>query len=163
MGAKLCHQCGFDIEESSDFLQIDVCSHCGWVQTTAQEKNKAAPSRYPLFASFGFGAFLIGAVIHIANWGQHSFEVLWMNEDSNRKFEICMSLKKYDCAEASLAARSLSHPEDLALRSELGIFQFQRLNYEASIETLNSYLEAGGSESVRSVHSCKILCRSGPS
>jgi tetratricopeptide (TPR) repeat protein len=89
--------------------------------------------------------------IHVVNWGGYALEVIPLKAltmiglDSTptqeRMTQICLDVKRYDCAE-QMMARMASHDKNAYLR--LGKFQFSRMKYADAAESYRQFFGSGG-------------------
>ena len=117
--------------------QTYICQ-CGW----SLSKNSEKSSQKPIIMSLFFIAtFIAAALFHFFQWGEHGVSILFANNE--KKVEICLDLKKYNCAENTYF-KIFKETGDIDRLEELAEMQFKREKYSDSEKSYQMYFANGG-------------------
>ncbi len=131
---KVCLRCG---NVANKVGQTYVCK-CGW---SLSENNEGLSQKPIIMSLFFIATFIAAALFHLFQWGEHSFSILFANNEN--KVKICMDLKKYDCVENSYFG-IFKETGDLDSLEELAEIQFKREKYADSEKSYQMYFAKGG-------------------
>jgi len=131
---KVCPRCG---QVSSQVGQTYICK-CGW---SLSKKNRESSQNSVVLSLFFVATFIVAALFHLFQWGEHGLSILVADHD--KKIEICLELKKYDCAEKSLFTL-FQETGELTHLEQLAEMQFKRENYTHSSKSYQMYFAKGG-------------------
>lgn len=132
-----------------------VCDCCGHVQSANQVVIEEKIEQSFLFSMIGFSVALVAGFMLVANWGEHSIEAVTfqagelMGAHNQQDYEhfgaVCLSLKKYDCAEKMYfnVARA-----DSTQFARLGKFQMNQRKYKEAMESFRRYFANGNNKDV---------------
>ena len=128
-----CPRCGNPVEQVSQTL---FCK-CGWTLS----KNKKDSEKTVITAMILVFVLTAGFLFHFFQWGSHGFSILFAN--SEKKVEICRSLKKYDCIEKNYT-KLFKSKGDIQFLEELGELQFKREKFAEAEKTYSLYFTKQG-------------------
>lgn len=146
---ETCPRCQQDLGDSRRNGTPAVCNHCGHVLTDSQAQADRSLRMSSLKAIVAFGAFLILLITQLSDWGGYFAEIRWLQAREvmggsiatyERVAEICMDLKKYDCAERAYAQLGQL---DVRQLSRLGHLQMSRADYPGAVRAYSVYVTAG--------------------
>ncbi len=130
----ICPRCNNQTEQVSNTF---ICK-CGWSYST----KKTESSEKHIILGMVFAVTLIAVCLfHFFQWGSHGFSVILA--EPNKKVNICMDLKKYDCVEKNYT-KLFQKTGDLTFLEKLGELQFKRGKFDESEKTYQMYFSKNG-------------------
>ena len=145
-----CPRCGNPTEQISNTL---ICK-CGW----SYSKKTESSEKTVIFGMILTFTLLAGFLFHFFQWGSHGFSILFA--DSNKKVEICMNLKKYDCVEKNYT-KLFQKTNDLNFLEKLGEFQFKREKFSEAENTYKLYFSKEGKSYKAAYYYAHSLAKTG--
>ena len=145
-----CPRCGNPTERISNTL---ICK-CGW----SYSKKTEASEKTVIFGMILVFTLLSAFLFHFFQWGSYGLSVLFAN--SNKKIEICMKLKKYDCVEKNYT-KLFQTTTDLTFLEKLGELQFKRENFVDAEKTYKLYFSKNGKSYKAAYYYAHSLAKTG--
>lgn len=133
---KVCGRCGGVAQRVG---QTYICK-CGW--SLSMNQNNETTQKSIIKSLFLIATFVAFGLFHFFQWGKYGFSILTANND--KKIEICMELKKYDCMENAYF-KKYKQTGDMESLEALAEMQFKRENYKESEKSYQTYFAKGGS------------------
>lgn len=162
-----CPQCKLDISEDRKRAIPFICNHCGFTSSNDQKVQDEIEKRN-IWAFLGISVFVVAAHIQLANWDSHSLSIIpiavketiggMSSADWEKKSEICMDLKKWDCVEASYVEVAKTEPTQW---QRAGDFQMKRAHWNQAAQSYYSFFQKGGENLDVSYNYAKALAKLG--
>lgn len=162
-----CPLCKMDIAPERKNLIPVICNHCGFT-SAGDAKVHASMEKRNVTIFAGIALFIVAAHIQLSNWDSQSLAIipiavkqtLGMGSpaDAEKKSEICMELKKWDCVEASYIETAKADP---SLWQRSGDFQMKRAKYNDAAQSYYSFFQNGGNNLEASYSYAKALAELG--
>ena len=145
MDVHICQLCHQTISPERRAQTPVVCGGCGHVNGPLSDKQiHERQERANLLVIIASAALIVSAFIYTLHWGGYGLEVLALKAkvavrlesrtDLERMAQICLEVKKADCAEDMYARVALLDKSDYA---RLGLFQFQRHRFQRMPERID--------------------------
>ncbi len=131
---KVCSRCG---SVANKVGQTYICK-CGW---SLSQSDETLSQKSIIVSLFFIATFIATALFHFFQWGEHGLSILFANNE--KKIEICMDLKKYDCVENAYL-KHFQETGDVHFLEELAEMQFKREKYADSEKSYQMYFAKGG-------------------
>ena len=145
-----CPICHSFVERVGDTL---ICK-CGWTYSKKSDSSQAAV----IFGMIFVFILIAGSLFHFFQWGSHGLDILFAGPD--KKIEICMDLKKYDCVEKNYTKLfEMTNEKDLLAR--LGELQFKREKFIDAEKSYRLYFSKGGNSYEAAYYYAHSLAKTG--
>lgn len=145
-----CPRCGNITEQVSNTL---ICK-CGWTYS----KEEDASQKTVVFGMILVFTLTAGSLFHFFQWGSYGFSVFFAKPD--KKVEICMELKKYDCVEKSYE-RLYQTTGDINTLEELAEFRFKREKFVEAEKAYRLYFSQKGQSYKAAYYYAHSLAKTG--
>jgi len=163
-----CPICKQDISEERRRQRPVICNHCGFTATqTSQQVQNQVEKRTIIWMSAICFSIVAGYLV-LMNWDKHSLSIIPLTvketfggmtpADHEKKSEICMDLKKWDCVES--AYTHIAQNDQSAWR-RVGDFQMKRAKYSEAAQSYYRFLQGGGQDLGVSYSYAKALAELG--
>lgn len=147
-----CQRCG-DLAQSAG--QTVFC-RCGW--SHSQTVSVESLQKKVVLSLFLSSCLFVGLLFHFLYWGGHSLAIVIAGPE--KKLEICMKLKRFQCVEESYQAL-FNKTGNLKTLNRLGQFQFERGRYKAASKTYSQYFSEGGKYYMAAYYYAHALVKTG--
>ncbi len=117
-------------------------------------RTRKPSEKRTLVTMLAIGILLLSGLIQVINWDKYSLKVIplqasvlfgSMTAESYAEFaKICLERQKTECALNSLKNQVRLSPDNQEALLQLGLLQVKMEHLESATQTLNAYLEAGG-------------------
>lgn len=148
-----CPRCGGKIDRVSRTL---ICK-CGWTYSKATKEEESSEKTVITGMVLSF-LLLAGTLFHLFQWGGHAFSSVFAGPQ--KKLNICMDLKKYDCVEENYNKlfKKTNDPEWLA---KLGELKFKREDFNGAEQTYKLYFSKEGKSYKAAYYYAHSLAKTG--
>ena len=146
-----CPRCGSQVEQVSKTL---ICK-CGWTYSSKKGQDSQTTVIAGMVSVF---ILLAGSLFHFFQWGSQGFAVVFAGPE--KKTEICMKLKKYDCVEKN-HTKLFQSTGDIKILEELGEFQFKREKFSSAEQTYKLYFSKNGKSYKAAYYYAHSLAKTG--
>ncbi len=147
---KNCPRCGKPLKKAGKTLFCE----CGWNLSPPDDRAQKQVAQVLLLSA----GLLGGILFHFFQWGKHGWSVFFAG--GKEKLEICMDLKKYDCAEG-VYAKLFQKTGDLSFLEQLAEFQFKRKKFKESEMSYSAYFSKGGKSYRGAYYYAHVLAKNG--
>lgn len=167
-----CPQCKLDIAPERKALSPVVCNHCGHTISkdghNAQTEHTNQMEKTSIKIMVGISIFVSACYIQIQHWDTAWLKIIPLGvketigmqspSDIETKAQICMDLKKYNCAEESYVKAG---QHDFNLFQRAGDFQMKRGKWNEAAQSYYKFFQGGGNTLEAQYNYAKALAQLG--
>lgn len=164
---EVCPSCHLVIDESRERAEVLVCNHCGHVKSEKAAEAERTLRVVSFKAVVLLALILVSGFAEVSAWSFYAPELRWLELRArlgsstavlDRMAEICMELKKYDCATESYQKMAAI---DSFNWSRLARLQYSLGKYEEAVESFTIFSESHSGDAETHYIFAKALAETG--